>query len=116
MLKVSYLKYKRLYILNKLIYLSINFLKSNLVCHNISWKILDLEKDKDMKGDHTKEERNKMQMESQIAREGNRALPSKKGKRVNVQIQNSSLIRPSHNSVEEINPPIVHGYKEGREY
>ena len=86
------------------------------MCHNISWKILDLEKDKDMEGDHTKEERNKMQMESHIAREGNRALPSKKGKRANVQIQNSSLIRPSHNSVEEINLPIVHADKEGREY
>ena len=56
------------------------------------YSILDLEEDKVMEGDHTEEERNEMQMESQIARGGSRTLPSGKGKRENVQIQNSSLI------------------------
>ena len=78
--------------------------------------ILDLEEDKDMEGDHTREERNEMQMESQIARGGSQALPSRIGKRSNVQIQISSLIRPSHNLVEDINPPTVHADKEGGEH
>ena len=69
-----------------------------------------------MEGDHTEEERNEMQMESQIARGGSRTLPSGKGKRANVQIQNAYLIRLSHNSTEKINPPTVHVDKEGREY
>ena len=47
---------------------------------------------------------NEMQMESQIARGGSQTPPNKKGKRENVQIQNFSLIRPSHNPIEEINP------------
>ena len=80
------------------------------------YSILDLEEDKVMEGDHTKEEKNEMQIESQIARGGSRTLPSGKGKRANVQIQNSSLIRPSHNPVENINPPTVHVDKEGEEY
>ena len=66
--------------------------------------ILDMEEDKVMEGDHTEKERNKMQMESHIARGGSRTLLSGKGKRENVKIQNSSLIRSSHNPVEKINP------------
>ena len=69
-----------------------------------------------MEEDHTEEERNKMQMESHIARGVSGTLSSEKGKRANVQIQNSSLIRPSHNPVEKINPPTVHVDKEGVEY
>ena len=57
-----------------------------------------------------------MQMESHIARGGSRTLPSEKGKRANVQIQNFSLIRPSHNPKEKINPQTVHVDKEGGEY
>ena len=57
-----------------------------------------------------------MQMESHIAGGGSETLSSGKGKRANVQIQNSSLIRPSHNPVENINPPTVHVDKEGVEY
>ena len=78
--------------------------------------ILDFEEDKVMKGDHTEEERNKMQMESHIARGGSRTLPSGKEKRENVQIQITVLIRPSHNPVEKINPPTTHIDKEGGEY
>ena len=78
--------------------------------------ILDLEEDKVIEWDHTKEEMNKMQMESLIGRGGSRTLPSGKGKKENVQIQNSSLIRPSHNPVEKINPSTVHVDKEGGEY
>ena len=80
------------------------------------YSILDLEEDKVMEGDHTEEERNEMQMESQIARGGSRTLLSGKGKRANVQIQNSSLIRPSYNPVEKINLLTVHVDKEGGEY
>ena len=57
-----------------------------------------------------------MQMESHIARGRSRTLSSGKGKRANVKIQNSSLIRPSHNPVEKINPSTVHVDKEGGEY
>ena len=80
------------------------------------YSIFDLEEDKVMEGDHTEEERNKMQMESHITIGGRQTLPSRKGKRTNVQIQNSSLIRPSHNPVENINPPTMHVDKEGEEY
>ena len=80
------------------------------------YSILDLEEDKVMEGGHTEEEMNKMQMESQIARGGSRTLSSGKRKRANVQIQNSSLIRPSHNPVKNINPPTMHVDKEGGEY
>ena len=80
------------------------------------YTILDLEENKVMEGDHTEEERNKMQMESHIVRGGSRTLPNGKGKKANVQIQNSSLIRPSHNLVEKINPPTVHVDKECGEY
>ena len=55
------------------------------------YSILDLEEDKVMEGDHTEEEMNKMQMESHIARWGNGTLLSGKGRRANVQIQNSSI-------------------------
>ena len=82
----------------------------------LKYSILDLEEDKVMEGDHTEEEMNKMKMESHIARVGSRTLLSGKGKRANVQIQNSSLIRPSHNLVEKINPSTVHVDKEGGEY
>ena len=57
-----------------------------------------------------------MQMESHIARGRSRTLPSRKGKRENVQIQNSSLIQPSHNPKEKINPQTVHVDKEGGEF
>ena len=80
------------------------------------YSILDLEEEKVMEGDHTEEEMSKMQMGSHIARGGSRTLPSGKGKRANVQIQNSSLIRPSHNPVEKINPLIVHVDKESGDY
>ena len=68
------------------------------------YSILNFEEDKVMEGDHTEKERNEMKMESQIARGGSRTLLSRKGKRANVQIQNSSPIWPSHNPVEKINP------------
>ena len=80
------------------------------------YSILDLKEDKVMEGNHTKEGRNEMQMESHIDRGGSRTLLRGKGKREKVKIQNSSLIRPSHNLVEKINPPIVHVDKEGGEY
>ena len=82
----------------------------------LKYSILDLEKDKVMEGDHTEKERNKMKMESHIARGGSGTPLSGKRNRANVQIQNSSLIRPSHNPVEKINPPTVHVDKEGVEY
>ena len=69
-----------------------------------------------MEGDHNEEEMTEMQMESQIARGGSRTLLNKKEKRANVQIQNSSLIRLSHNLVEKINPPTMRVDKEGGEY
>ena len=69
-----------------------------------------------MEGDYIEEEMNEMQMESQIARGGNRTLPSGKLKKANVQIQNSSLIRSSHNLIENINPPTMHVDKESGEY
>ena len=78
--------------------------------------ILDMEEDKVMEGDHTEEERNEMQMESHIDRGGSQTLSSGKGKRAKVQIENSSLIQPSHNPVNKINPPTVHVDKEGGEY
>ena len=80
------------------------------------YSILYLEEDKVMEGDHTEEEMNKIKMESHIVRGGSRTLPSGKGKIANVQIQNPSLIRPSHNPVKKINPPTVHVDKEGVEY
>ena len=80
------------------------------------YSILDLEKDKLMEEDHTKKESNKMQMESHITRGGSGTPSSGKGKRANVQIQNSSLILSSHNPVKKINPPTVHVDKEGVEY
>ena len=79
----------------------------------LKYSILDLEEDKVMEGDHTEEERNEMQIESQISRRGCQTLSSRKGKRANIQMQNSSLIWPSHNLVEKINPPTMHVDKEG---
>ena len=48
------------------------------------YSILDLEEDKVMEVDHTKEEMNEMQMEIQITRGGSRTLSSGKGNRANV--------------------------------
>ena len=44
----------------------------------LKYSILDFEENKVMEGDHTEEEMNEMQMESQIARGGSRTLLSGK--------------------------------------